>query len=352
MGTADVGALLVGPGADLRHLTGYGAHRSERMTLLVARQDGRHRLIVPQLERPAAAVATQDVPIVAYAEGQDPADVVAEVLDGIDPQARVGVGDQLWATFFLDIQKIWPDAEWIAASSLTRHLRMAKDPDSLDRLRQAAAAIDAVHRRMPTLLRTGMTERQAGTVIAAAMRDEGHDTAAFVIVGSGPNGASPHHEQSDREIVPGDAVVIDIGGPVQGWFSDCTRNYVMGHAPEGYHEAFEVLRRAQREAVDQVRPGIPAKAVDAAARDIIVAAGYGDAFVHRTGHGIGLEVHEEPYITADNDLVLEPGMTFSVEPGIYLEGRFGLRIEDIVAVTQGGVERLNTVDAGLVTIPT
>ncbi|MGI9016676.1 MAG: M24 family metallopeptidase [Euzebya sp.] len=351
MRSRDVAALLLGPGADLLCLTGYRANALERMTVLVVRQDGQHQLIVPALEHAAAVAGTSAVQIRSYAEGQDAASVVGDALSHVDPQACIGVGDQLWARFLLAIQQVRPATQWCPASLITREVRMTKDAVGLSGLRRAGCAIDAVHQRMAQLLIPGRTERQVGVAIAAAMREEGHDEVDFVIVGSGPNGASPHHETSDRLIALGDPVVVDIGGPVAGWFSDCTRNYVIGQAPDGYLEIFEVLQEAQRAAVAQVRPGVAAASVDAAARDVITAAGYGDAFIHRTGHGIGLEVHEEPYITADNQLPLQAGMTFSIEPGIYLEGRFGMRIEDIVAVTDDGVERLNTNPTDVVYLP-
>ena len=182
-----------------------------------------------------------------------------------------------------------------------------------------------------------------GADIAAAIVAEGHASAEFVIVGSGPNGASPHHDVSDRVIQPGDVVVIDIGGPLpDGYNSDSTRTYVLGEPSESdVVDTYAVLQRAQQAAVDAVRPGVTAESVDAAARQVIAEAGFGDRFIHRTGHGIGLDVHEEPYIVAGNKLPLEPGMAFSVEPGIYLPGRWGARIEDIVVVTEDGVSRLN-----------
>ncbi|CAN5400971.1 Xaa-Pro peptidase family protein [soil metagenome] len=348
MARLGVAALLIGPGADLTTLTGYRAHASERPTMLVARADGQHALVVPALERPTAEVAVGGLPVLDYREGADAFAVVAGALDGIDPHATIGVGDQLWSAFLLGVQAAWPHARWQRASEVTRDVRMVKDAEGLAGLRAAGRAIDAVHRRMGQFLQPGRTEAEVGRLIGAAMREEGHDAVAFVIVGSGPNGAAPHHDTSDRVVAVGDAVVVDIGGPVGGWFSDCTRNYVIGSAPEGYEEAFAVLHAAQRAAVAHVRPGVTAASVDAAARRVITDAGYGEAFFHRTGHGIGLEVHEEPYITDGNDLVLQPGMTFSVEPGIYLEGRFGMRIEDIVAVTDAGVERLNTTDTDLI----
>ena len=233
---------------------------------------------------------------------------------------------------------------------MTRTLRMRKQPDELDALRRAGGAIDAVHRQVPGLLRAGRTESEVGREIADAILDAGHEQVNFVIVASGPNGASPHHETGERVLQAGDPVVVDIGGTLDGYCSDCTRNYVVpgGRETEPYSILHDTLEAAQRAACDAVRPGVTAESVDAAARTVLVDAGLGDAFIHRTGHGIGLEEHEDPYIVAGNDLVLEEGMTFSIEPGVYLEGRYGARIEDIVAVTADGVERLNRLNRGLV----
>ncbi len=339
MEAAGVRALLIGPGADLRHLIGYDTHPLERMTLLVAAADGNHLLVVPELERARAEAAGVGVPVHGFGETDDPFALVAAHLDGGRADEPIGVGDQLWARFVLGLQDAMPGATWTPASAVTRQVRMAKAPEEVAGLRAAGRAIDAVHAQVPGLLRPGRTEDEVGRDIAEAMLAAGHDAIDFVIVGSGPNGASPHHETSDRVIQAGDAVVVDIGGPVDGWFSDCTRCYVVGEEPEGYAEAYAVLKAAQQAAVDHVRPGVTAD------------AGYGDAFIHRTGHGIGLEVHEEPYIVEGNDLVLTEGMTFSIEPGIYLEGRFGMRLEDIVAVTADGVERLNAADHDRVMVP-
>jgi Xaa-Pro aminopeptidase len=221
-------------------------------------------------------------------------------------------------------------------------LRMIKDPAEIDALRAAGAAIDRVHAKVPGLLRPGRTEAEVAADIAEAIVAEGHSEAAFVIVGSGPNGADPHHECSDRELQMGDVVVVDIGGPVEpGYNSDCTRTYVLGEPDSQIAEQYAVLQRAQAAAVAAVRPGVTAEQVDAAARDVLARAGLAEYFVHRTGHGIGLSVHEEPYIVAGNDLPLAEGMAFSVEPGIYLPGRWGARIEDIVIVTTDGALAVN-----------
>jgi Xaa-Pro aminopeptidase len=228
---------------------------------------------------------------------------------------------------------------------------MRKSAAEVAALRVAGAAIDRVHERIGEWLRPGRTEREVGSDIAAAIVAEGHTTVNFVIVGSGPNGASPHHDIGDRVIERGDAVVVDIGGTTSdGYCSDETRTYVVGGAPDGFAGYYEVLLQAQIAACDAVRPGVTCEAVDAAARRVISDAGYGEFFIHRTGHGIGLEEHEEPYIVAGNSEPLEPGMAFSIEPGIYLPGRHGARIEDIVVCTEQGGERLNLVDRALITL--
>jgi Xaa-Pro aminopeptidase len=229
---------------------------------------------------------------------------------------------------------------------------MRKDDAEVAALRTAGAAIDGVHAQVPDWLVAGRTEAEVGVDITRAIVEAGHAEAAFVIVGSGPNGASPHHEVSDRVLETGDVVVVDIGGPLpDGYNSDSTRTYVVGEPADGVREAYAVLQRAQAAAVDAVRPGVTAESIDETARAIIRDAGYGEYFVHRTGHGIGLEVHEEPYIVGGNDLVLEPGMAFSIEPGIYFPGRWGARIEDIVVVTDDGALAVNTRPHDLIVVP-
>lgn len=350
MTAAGVDALLLGPGADLRYLTGYHALALERLTLMVVRADGVHTLIVPTLERPRAVDAgvPEAVTVADFAETSDPYELVLAALDGLGAGLHLGVGDRLWSAFLLRLQSRVPDASWTPASTVTRALRMRKSADEVNALRRAGQAIDRVHAAVPALLRPGRTEAEVGRDIAERIVAEGHDEVNFVIVASGPNGASPHHETAGRRLAPGDAVVVDIGGTLDGYCSDCTRNYVVGSDPDGYADAHDALEAAQRAAVESVRPGTTAAAVDAAARSVLDAAGYGTWFVHRTGHGIGLEEHEDPYIVAGNDLPLETGMTFSIEPGVYLPGRFGMRIEDIVVVTDDGCERLNTLDRAAV----
>jgi Xaa-Pro aminopeptidase len=264
---------------------------------------------------------------------------------------RVGLDNRMWAEKVLALRAAMPAAEQVTAGAVLRELRMRKSAEEVEALARAGAAIDRVHARVPEWLRAGRTERQVGADIADAILAEGHVRVDFVIVASGPNGASPHHEVSDRVIQGGDPVVVDIGGTMpDGYCSDETRTYAVGTPEADFLAAYEVLERAQAAAVAHVRPGVSAESVDAAARDVLAAAGLGELFVHRTGHGIGLETHEDPYIVTGNTEVLEPGMAFSVEPGFYREGRHGARIEDIVVCGPDGPVPLNHRPHGLVVV--
>ncbi|MEO3778408.1 Xaa-Pro peptidase family protein [Micromonospora sp. B11E3] len=342
---AGLDALLLTPGSDLRYLTGYDAHAGERLTCLVLPADGEPTLVVPALERPAAEASpapATGVRIVDHADGTDPYPLVRAALGG--PVAAVGLADRMWAEQVLALRALLPRAAQRLAGDVLRELRIRKSPAEVAALAEAGAAIDAVHARMGEWLRRGRTEAEVATDIAVAIRVAGHVTVDFVIVAAGPNGASPHHGTSDRPIGVGEPVVVDIGGTMpSGYRSDSTRTYVAGGpAPAEFTDYYAVLHAAQRAAVAAVRPGVTAEAVDAAARDLIAGAGWGPAFLHRTGHGIGLDGHEDPYVVAGNSRPLEPGMAFSIEPGIYLAGRHGARIEDIVVCTADGVTRLNT----------
>ncbi|MDL5352068.1 Xaa-Pro peptidase family protein [Microbacterium sp. zg-YB36] len=345
---AGLGALVITPGADLQYLVGATASSHERLTALVVPADGTGPVVVvPRLELASlgpSAVAELGLPVRDWTDGDDPYRLVAAVGGG---SGSIAVADAMPALHVLPLADTLGRMP-ILATAVLRELRMLKDPAEIEALRRAGDAIDRVHGRMAEFLQIGRTEREIADLIAAAIVAEGHEAADFVIVGSGPNGADPHHEVSDRGVVAGDIVVIDIGGAVTpGYYSDSTRTYAMGQPAPDIADTIAVLERAQRAARDAVRPGVTAAAVDAAAREVLVAAGLGEAFVHRTGHGIGLSVHEEPYIVAGNDTPLAPGMAFSIEPGVYFPGRWGARIEDIVVVTGDGADALNRRPRGL-----
>jgi len=339
---AGLDALLVTPGPDLRYLTGYDAIALERLTCLLLPAEGAPSIVVPLLERAAAEASPlgdQGVAIHTWAETDDPYALVARVLGDV---RAVALDDHMWAAKVLALRDAMPGVAQRPGGAVLRELRMRKTTTEVAALRAAGRAIDAVHARVHEWLQPGRTEREVGADIADAILAAGHSTVDFVIVASGPNGASPHHEVSDRVIAPGDAVVVDIGGTMpSGYCSDSTRVYAVGDPGAELLAAYQVLQSAQEAACLWARPGVSCASVDAAARDVIAAAGYGEQFVHRTGHGIGLETHEDPYIVAGNELLLEPGMAFSVEPGIYLPGRYGARIEDILVCTDTGAERLN-----------
>ena len=348
---AGLDALLLTPGPDLRYVSGYDAKPLERLTCLVVPASGEAFMMVPRLELPAAEASPASrlgLEFVPWDETDDPYAMAAARLGR---PAKVGLADRMWAMSTLRFREVLPGTEQVLAGSVLRELRMRKSPAEVAALREAGEAIDSVHRRVPELLRAGRTEREVARDIAEAILASGHATVDFVIVASGPNGASPHHDVSDRVIQAGEPVVVDIGGQLHnGYCSDSTRTYSVGEPPAEFAAYYEVLRQAQEAACQAVRPGVPCESIDAAARDIIAAAGYGEYFVHRTGHGIGIETHEEPYIVSGNGEPMEPGFAFSVEPGIYLPGRHGARIEDIVVCTGDGFERLNNTPRELVVV--
>lgn len=348
---AGLSALLLTPGPDLRYVTGYHAHATERLTCLALPAEGAGGspfLLVPRLELQAAQASPAGRLGLEIATWDETADPYALVARRLGPVAQAGLSDQMWAMMVLRLQEVLPGTRFALASQALRALRSRKIPAEVAELRAAGAAIDRVHARVPGFLRAGRTELEVAADIADAIVAEGHARADFTIVGSGPNAASPHHEATGRVLERGDAVVIDIGGAMaSGYFSDCTRTYVIGAPPPEMAAYYRVLRDAQDAACAAVCPGVSAEAVDTAAREPITAAGYGEYFLHRTGHGIGLEVHEDPYIVQGNPELLQPGNAFSVEPGIY-PGPHGARIEDILVCTEDGYERLNNATRELV----
>ena len=339
------------PGSDLKYLLGEELHSHERLTTLVVPARGTPTLVLPDLEATATVRELAGAAGAAVRTWQDGEDAIwlalgaGGALDG--GASVVAVSDDAPARHVVPLQ----DALGARVRLLTPvldMLRAIKSDGEIAELAAAGEAIDRVHRRMSEFLQVGRTEREVAELIDAAIAEEGHTHAEFIIVGSGPNGSDPHHDVSDRRIESGDIVVVDIGGPLpSGYNSDSTRTYSMGEPSEQVAREYAALEEAQARSRAAVRPGVSANEIDAAGRRHLEAAGLGERFIHRTGHGIGLSVHESPYISSDSETVLAEGMAFSIEPGIYLRGAWGARLEDIVVVTADGVRELNNAPRGL-----
>jgi Xaa-Pro aminopeptidase len=349
-GAHGLDGLIVGVGPDLEYLIGYAAPPLERLTALVIRAGSAPILLVPELERPRAmeTPAANHVEMVGWADGEDPFARVAQTLGS--SVARLAVGNQLWAVHLLALQAAVSGAAFEPAAPVLATLRARKDAGEITLLSRAAAAADTAFDAIAGEGLGGRTERAVAAALAQHLLDAGHETADFTIVASGPNGASPHHEPGERRIGAGDVVVLDFGGRLSRYCSDLTRTVSIGDPSEEIRRVYGVVRDAQQKAFEAVGTGATGAEADRAARGVVETAGYGEAFFHRTGHGIGLDVHEEPYLVTGNDRPLEVGNCFSIEPGIYLEGRFGVRIEDIVALTEEGPRRLNEAPRDLLAV--
>lgn len=347
---AGLAGLLVAPGPDLVWLTGYAPPAvTERLTLLVLAAGREPVLVVPTLEAPDAEKAT-GAPALAlrdWTDGKDPYALTAALLDD---RGRFGVSDNAWALHLLGLQQALPGTSFVSLTDALPMLRAVKDAAELERLAAAGAAADAAFEEIRNVRFSGRPESEVAADLAALLRRFGHSQVDFTIVASGPNGANPHHEAGDRRIGRGDMVVLDFGGLKDGYGSDTSRTVHVGEPTEEERRVHDLVREAQEAGFRAVRPGAACQDVDRAARAVIADAGYGEYFVHRTGHGIGVTTHEPPYMVEGEERPLVPGMCFSVEPGVYLPGRFGVRIEDIVTVTEDGGRRLNDTERGMVIV--
>jgi Xaa-Pro aminopeptidase len=353
---ADVGVdvLLLSVGPDLPYLTGYEAMPLERLTMLVLPRDGEATLVVPGLEAPRVTERPDVFGLRPWGETEDPVGIVASL---VGPAPNLAIGDHTWARFVLDLQAALPAARFSKAGLVTGPLRAVKDDAEVEALRRAALAVDRIAAELQAgeIPLVGRSEADVSADLGRRIVAEGHQHVNFAIVAAGANAASPHHEAGQRVIERGDVVLCDFGGTMLddegvGYCSDITRCVHVGEPPAELVEAYAVLFEAQRTAVAAAVVGTPCEQVDDAARRIIAEAGYGDRFIHRTGHGIGVEEHEDPYIVAGNATSLVPGHAFSIEPGIYVPGRFGLRLEDIVVAADAGPDELNLADHGLAVV--
>ncbi len=333
-----IDALCLSVGPDLPYLTGYEAMPLERLTMLVVPREDEATLIVPRLEAPRVVEHPGVFTVLPWDETDDPIALVVERLGGAE---EVAIGEHTWARFLLALQAELPGARYRSAAEVTGPLRAVKDADEVELLRAAARAVDAIATELRGVRFAGRSERDLHREIVQRMLDAGHERANFAIVASGPNAASPHHEPTARVIEPGDVVLCDFGGTMHGYCSDITRMYVVGEPAPEVREAYEALSAAQARGVDAATVGTSCEHVDAATRAVLADAGLGERFIHRTGHGIGMEAHEEPYLVAGNAAPLVAGHAFSIEPGVYVPGAFGLRLEDIVVATSDGPVRLN-----------
>jgi Xaa-Pro aminopeptidase len=338
MGELGVDALCVSVGPDLPYLTGYAALPLERLTMLVVPRHEEAVLVVPELEAPRVVDRPEVFTVRPWSETEDPVQLVADRVRGA---GVVAIGDQTWARFVLALEASLPEAQFVPANRVTAPLRVVKDAAEVAALQRAASAVDEIAASLRERPFGGRSERDVAREVVERMLDQGHERANFAIVASGPNGASPHHEPADRVIEAGDVIVCDFGGTMDGYCSDITRMYAVGVPAAEVRDDYEILAEAQEAAVRSATVGTRCSDVDAVARRALDEAGLGEFFVHRTGHGIGMEAHEDPYLVADNARPLRAGHVFSIEPGVYLPGRFGLRLEDIVVATEDGPRRLN-----------
>jgi Xaa-Pro aminopeptidase len=344
----DIDVMLVSVGADLPYLIGYEAMPLPRLTMLVVPRDADATLVIPRLEVARVTPQPDSFSIRGWEETEDPIAIVADLCGSPDV---VAIGDQTWARHLVDLLGHLPKTTWKRSVEVVGPLRERKDAAEIAALQAAAAAADRVATQLQggEIPLIGRTEADVSDDISRRLIAEGHSHVNFAIVASGPNSASPHHHAGERVIGAGEVVLCDFGGSLStdggpGYCSDITRMVFTGEPPAEYRELYDVLFEAQAAGVAAAKVGVAAQDVDRAARSVIAAAGFGDAFIHRTGHGIGLFEHEDPYIIEGNAAALEAGNAFSIEPGIYLEGRWGARLEDIVVATDAGPQALNKVD--------
>jgi Xaa-Pro aminopeptidase len=350
MAEQDVDVLLLSVGHDLPYLTGYTAMPLERLTMLVVPRDDDATMLIPALEAPRVTELPGVFDLLPWTETQDPVSIAAGLAAGA---RRVAVGDQMWARFLVELLPHLPGAEYTRAVDVVGPLRMAKDAAEIDALAAAGAAVDRIAGELQRgeIPLIGRTEAEVSAHLGRRIVEEGHQRVNFAIVAAGENAASPHHHPGERVIGENEIVLCDFGGTMDGYCSDTTRCVFTGEPPAEIVEAYEVLHAAQQVGATAGTVGTPCEDVDRRTRAVIDDAGYGEYFIHRTGHGIGMEEHEDPYIVEGNRLPLAAGHAYSVEPGIYVPGKWGMRLEDIVVTTDAGPQRLNNSDHRLAVVP-
>ena len=342
-----VDVALLSLGLDMPYLTGYNAMPLERLTMLVLPANGDAVMVIPRLEAPRVKPMPNVFSLHPWNETDDPVVITAELVRSVAPSSRViAVGDQMWARFLVDLMPLLPGTQYRRSVDVIGSLRMRKDSAEIEALRAAGSAVDIIAGDLQAgrIALVGRTEAQVSADLSARIIAQGHDVVNFAIVAAGENAASPHHHPGSRVIQPNEIVLCDFGGTMNGYCSDITRCVYTGEPSSEVAEAYAVLFEAEAAAVRAATVGTPCEEVDAVARRVITAAGFGEYFIHRTGHGIGLDAHEDPYIVSGNSLALEAGHAFSIEPGIYMPGKWGMRLEDIVVATVDGPDSMNHAD--------
>jgi Xaa-Pro dipeptidase len=347
-----VKALVLSPSMNMLYATGFNTFPGERLLVSVFDESGEVIFIVPKLyEQEVRKKAVFDR-IISWDDSQDPRNILEELCSEKGYSgSTVAIEDTMWFTAFEKVYKAFKLARFVKASEIIGEMRKYKTPDEAEKMRKSSELAEKALKKIIPEIRAGMKESEVRDLLEAEMKSLGMAGPSFeTIIGSGPNSALPHYTAGDKVLNAGDSIVIDFGGMYHGYCSDMTRTIMLGKATKEYKEVYETVKEAQKRAIEAVKPGMKASEIDAAARSHITEKGYGDYFIHRTGHGIGMEVHEEPYISDISHTVLQPGMVFSIEPGIYLPGKFGVRIEDLVMVTESGAEVFNKFTKELIEI--
>lgn len=339
----NIEAIILSPSMNMLYLTGFNTSPGERLLISIMDKEGRVTFIVPKLYEQEVREKAAFDNLMAWDDSQSPEELLREIYKAEDYRNyTVAIEDTMWFAIFERIFNTYRGANFVKASNLVGELRKHKAEAEMEKMRKASELAEKALENVIPLIRAGIGENELRDKLEAELKSQGLTGPSFdTIIGSGPNSALPHYGAGNRKIQDGDSIVIDFGGIYAGYCSDMTRSIFVGKASEEYKTVYNIVKEAQERAVKAVKPGIRASEIDAAARSYIEEMGYGEYFIHRTGHGIGMEVHEEPYITDSSETILEPGMVFSIEPGVYLPGKFGVRIEDLVLVTESGVENLN-----------
>ena len=343
MRAEQIDALCISAPSDLLYLIGYHFHPTERMTVLFIPPEGQPTIIMPEFETSRLDATQKFLNVRPWTETQNPIKLLADAASDLPSNVRLAVSERMWAGFLVGMVEQFQGARFASASPVLTLLRMVKDADEIAALEHAQSIVNSVYERIRQSRFSGRTELSIQQELTDLRKELGLQDSYSAIVGSGPdNSASPHHLTGERVIQVGDAVVMDYGGTYQGYHADITRTVHVGPPSKKYREVYALVEQAHQAAFRAYQVGATCESVDQAARDVIEHAGYGRYFTHRVGHGIGLDEHEPPYLVGGNTLPLAAGMTFSDEPGIYIPGEFGIRIEDMVMVTPNGPRRFDT----------